>query len=374
MDSGALTGKDRRGRAQWARTSATEPGQRGRVRYPVLHAAAQRLAERRVGSYGNGGDREGVLDHLAAVVDGLERGGEETETLPPGDSVIRRRLLELLRGEVVESWAAADAAPDAAEMVSLLRSFESLGKQLQPQTGDLGSYLTSPEGLDLIVEIAHDLRSPLTSILFLADPLRKGQSGEVNEIQRRQLGIIYSAAFNLLCMMSDVVELARGAGLTGTALHPFSLREMLESVQEIVQPVAEEKGLAIRLVSPREDSRIGFPVALSRVLLNLTANALRFTESGFVEVAVRDTGPDRVEVSVRDTGPGMNPGKVQQLYQPFRRKHGRQSPNLSGSGLGLAICRKLVHAMGSHLEVESRPGWGTRFRFELSLPVPPAAI
>jgi signal transduction histidine kinase len=143
---------------------------------------------------------------------------------------------------------------------------------------------------------------------------------------------------------------------------------MMESVYDIVRPMAEEKGLRVQLFPPAVDQRYGFPLALSRVLLNLTTNGLKFTESGFVEISVRAMGPTRAEFSVRDTGKGYAPDVIDNLYQPFRRTRDGKKYGFSGTGLGLAISRKLVAAMGSSLEVESRPGWGTRFYFEIELP------
>ncbi len=226
-----------------------------------------------------------------------------------------------------------------------------------------------PTGLEFVAGVAHDLRSPLTSILFLAETLHSEQSGEINAVQRRQLGIIYSAALGLVSVASDIIELARGGnGLTEHRPIPFSVTEIMESVRDIVRPMAEEKGLHVQLFPPAMDQRSGFPLALSRVLLNLTTNGLKFTDTGFVEIWCRDTAPTRVEFSVRDTGKGYTPDAIDHLYQPFRCSRDGQHYGFSGTGLGLAISRKLVEAMGSTLEVETRPRWGTRFFFELELP------
>jgi signal transduction histidine kinase len=227
--------------------------------------------------------------------------------------------------------------------------------------------LSGPDGLELVSEVAHDLRSPLTSILTLAETLRSGHSGAVNEIQRRQLGLIYSAALALSATASDVIELARGGDrLAQNEPTPFSLRDILESVRDIVRPMAEEKGLELHVKSETTDRRLGYPLALSRVLLNLTSNALKFTDAGFVEIAAVDTGRTELELSVRDSGRGINPDAMTTLYEPFRRED--RGYVFSGTGLGLAICRRLVEAMGSELEFETRPGWGTRFSFRLELP------
>ncbi len=147
---------------------------------------------------------------------------------------------------------------------------------------------SEPDGLGLVVGVAHDLRSPLTSILFLADSLQSGLSGEVNDIQRRQLRLIYSAALGLSGMASDVIELARGSDrLADDTVAPLWVTDILESVRDVVRPMAEEKGLTIRLLPPPRDRREGQPFALSRVLLNLTTNALKFTDVGYVEIVAR---------------------------------------------------------------------------------------
>ena len=136
----------------------------------------------------------------------------------------------------------------------------------------------------------------------------------------------------------------------------------------IVLPIAEEKGLAVNLSPPHADFRIGHPVALSRVLLNLTTNALKFTNEGFVEVRGTSLGGDRFEFSVRDTGRGIPPQHMATLYEPFRRRQRQAEYAFSGSGLGLSICRKLVEAMHSTMQVETEAGKGTRFFFVLELP------
>src|SRR5881296_2352632 len=250
----------------------------------------------------------------------------------------------------------------------------------EPEPQDLTACLAGPNGLDLVMDLAHDLRSPLTSILFLAEALQQGQGGTVTPEQSRQVGLIYSAALSLCATASDVLELARGGNrLVDRSPAPFSVAETFASVRSMILPIAEEKGLAVRLVHPVPERRLGQARALSRVLLNLATNAVKFTDSGFVEVAARPLDARRLEFSVRDTGAGIDPAMLRTLYQPVRPvptlggngNGGRH--HFSSSGLGLAICRKLVTAMGAELEVETRPNWGTRFFFELDCPPASAA-
>ncbi len=314
-----------------------------------------------------------AVAHLACVSAAVRESvcGLESSLADMPHTVLARRLVALVRTEFLSRLGPPSPAPDAHQLLRILRGIECVAAELEPDwTQHLADRLSGPDGLELVVEVAHDLRSPLTSILFLAETLQRARSGPVNPVQERQLGLIYSAAFGLSSMASDVIELARGGDrLVDLDPIPFSVADILESVRDIVLPIAEEKSLDVRLSPPATDFRIGHPVALSRVLLNLTTNALKFTNEGYVEVVVGESGTEHVEFSVRDTGRGIPPQSMATLFEPFRRRQKQGEYAFSGSGLGLSICRKLVEAMGSVLEVETSPGFGTRFYFTLRLPL-----
>jgi signal transduction histidine kinase len=316
---------------------------------------------------------EEVTLHLAQLCAAIRHlaSGQSPDLSALPRNALSRRLVNLLRCRFLERVQALPAAPDTVQLLRLLSAIETVSQRLEVDWSQhFADRLSGPDGLELVVEVAHDLRSPLTSILFLAETLQRGRSGPVNSVQERQLGLIYSAAFGLSSVASDVIELARGGDrLVDLDPIPFSVTDILESVRDIVQPIAEEKGLTVQLATPEADFRVGHPVALSRVLLNLTTNALKFTAEGFVEVTARQTPPRGVEFSVRDTGRGIPPQSMATLYEPFRRRRKQGEYAFSGSGLGLSICRKLVEAMGSTLEVETAPGYGTRFHFVLDLPL-----
>lgn len=242
--------------------------------------------------------------------------------------------------------------------------------QPAPEPNDLASCLSAPNGLDLVIEMAHDLRSPLTSILFLAEAMQQGQGGPVSDSQRRSLALIRSAALSLCTAASDVLELARGGRrLVERQPQMFSLSDVLFSIRDMILPLAEEKGLEIRLVHPVPERRVGHARALSRALLNLATNAVKYTDAGLVEIAVQPVTPTRLMFSVRDTGRGLDTEAVQTLYQPLRKTRTELRHHFSSAGLGLAIVRKLVTAMGGELRVETARGRGTRFFFALDLPV-----
>lgn len=341
----------------------------------VLEAAARRVVTQWREEVGDLPDHRDVTEMMSLVATAVHQ--RQTDPDAPVDertrSTLGRGLLERLRAELVRGWPTS-GVPDS-EMPPLLLAMERVHDAIEPGWGRaFADELAGGDGADLLVEVVHDLRSPLTSILFLAETLQRGQSGAVNDVQHRQLGLIYTAALGLSTVASDLIELNRGGEqLVEQEAVPFSVTAVLESVRDIVKPMAEEKKLAVRLLPPARDERLGHPVALSRVLLNLTTNALKFTDQGYVELVTQEMGTSRVEFAVRDSGKGIDPAIVRTLYQPLRKAPGRSSGQLfSQTGLGLTICRKLAAAMGSELRVETRPGWGTRFIFDLELPPCPS--
>jgi signal transduction histidine kinase len=343
----------------------------------VITAATRRVARRwRAEAGARGpvapGDEEvmaGLLAALALAVD-QRRPGYVTQLVPRPAPGLGQQLVEMLQTELLCVWKASSPTTSPTIILDTLSTLDQVRQALAHDAlQGLEVQFGGPQGLELLVEVVHDLRSPLTSILFLAETLQRGQSGDVNEVQRRQLGLIYSAALGLSSLVADAIELARGGDeLAEEAPSPFSLTEVMESVRAIVRPMAEEKGLEIRLGLPAVDHRVGLPVPLSRVLLNLTTNALKFTEHGWVEISVEQKAGARATVAVRDTGPGINAEALASLFQPFRHARDRAGYCFSGTGLGLAITRKVVEAMGSTLRLETRPDWGTRFHFDIDLP------
>jgi signal transduction histidine kinase len=331
---------------------------------------AWRLHDEAASAPGNEPDAvSGLLAALALAVD-HHRPDYVSLLLPCPSPELARRLVEMLRAELLAGWAEQRSSSAPTVILDALTALEQVHQTLERGAeGSAGQGISGADALGLFVEVVHDLRSPLTSILCLADTLQQGRSGDVTKLQHRQLGLIYSAALGLSGLVSDALELARDSkGMIDDAPTPLSLRELLDDVGHIVQPMAEEKALRIGLHPIEPDHRLGYPVLLERVLLNLTTNALKFTEQGSVAIVCAPRGETQVEFAVSDTGPGINPEAMASLYEPFRRAHGRAGYRFSGTGLGLAISRKLVRAMGGDLEVQTGPQ-GTRFFFVIDLPV-----
>jgi len=342
----------------------------------VITAATRRVARRWRDETAEAGGTDsdtiaGLLAALALAAD-QQRPNFVTDLRPRPSPGLGHRLADMLCTELVRGWIEAPGETPPSVMLGTLSALEHVRNALEAKRAHhaaAAAETDAPDGLDLLVEIAHDLRSPLTSIMFLAETLQRETSGTVNDVQYRQLGLVYSAALGLSTLVSDALEFARGGDeLADTDLSPFSVAGLLVSVQDMVRPIAEEKGLAIVVAPPQLDDRLGYPAALSRALLNLTTNALKFTDRGSVAISCEPRTGWRAEFSVRDTGPGINPEALTSLFQPFRRARDRSGFCFSGTGLGLAITRKLVRAMGGELRFETWPGRGTRFFFEIDLP------
>lgn len=348
--------------------SCAAPDPLARIGSPGLRAAARQVLAALPG--GGSPDLASRLAELAARVEAaraapVPTAGEDSPEPSPAELLDR-----LLEAELARRYRDG-AAPSLPELLELLRSF----RDARHPSRDAGAGTPTPfEDPAVVVGLAHDLRSPLTSVLFLSDALRSGYSGEVNEAQRRQLGIIYSAALGLVSMANDILDLHRRADrLVDEHPSSFSLQEIAASIRDIVLPIAEERRIELRFSLSGDDRRLGHPVALARVILNLTVNGLKYTEAGFVEVEARPTGATSMEFSVRDSGRGIRPEEEATLFLPVRPVSRWDGPGFSGTGLGLALARHLVRAMGSDLSYESAEREGTRFFFELDLPSVPHA-
>lgn len=290
----------------------------------------------------------------------------DSATAGPCPPVIAREYVSTLKVNFLSELA---ATPDlnANEVVrTLIKLDEAEDAWKRTDRGKFISRLTGADCADAVVAIAHDIRSPLCSILLLVDALRRAEKASPNPIRERQLGLIYGAAFGLSTTVSNLIGAARGEGLVQGKPLPFSVSETMHAVSAIVQPMCEEKGIPLGMEFPEDDARVGHASAIQQALLNLTSNALRYTDAGSVAMGCSEVSGDRVEFWVEDTGPGIPDGVLERLCYGFPPEGVKL--RFSSAGLGLAIVRTLVEAMGSTLKVDSCSE-GTRFSFLLSLPV-----
>jgi len=221
--------------------------------------------------------------------------------------------------------------------------------------------------------MSHELRTPLNGVLGYAQLL--AMEGGLSARQARGVNTIHQSGLHLLALINDILDLARiEAGHTDLNPAPLNLRNLLQSVDELMRVKADEKRLAFEIEAGRElpGAVLADERRLRQVLLNLLGNAIKFTDKGSVTLraCAESTGPGRVrlQLDVEDTGVGMHPDDLGRIFEPFKQV-GDVQRRSAGTGLGLAITRALVNDMGGQVQVTSELGRGTRFRVELPLQI-----
>lgn len=305
---------------------------------------------------------------LAETVYGMATNTLET-SIEPTTVVFSRDLIDALRVEFITRLNRDRSRRIMSkEMVAVFAAMEEL-TAISERTNTPSSFknrLESSDAATAVQEIAHDMRSPLSAILFLVETLRSGQSGPVTPVMERQLGLVYGAALGLSNLADDIMEATRGSLIADAKPEAFSLAEAIHDVCAIVAPVAEEKGLTLSETYPTIDVRVGHRDALHRVLLNLTSNALKYTQQGAVSLGCTEYEDGRVQFWIEDTGRGIPEHVMAMLFTEFRP--GASGMRFSSAGLGLAICRTLLAKMDATLRVDTAQEQGTRFSFVLDLP------
>jgi len=264
--------------------------------------------------------------------------------LPPGDA----------SGAVL-----VDLVRDVTEQVAQEAALSEARRETEAATAAKAEFLAN---------MSHEIRTPLTAVIGFADllgarPLDDAARGYVERIE--------TAGRGLLRLVNDILDYSRmEAGHLRIAPRATAPKAILDDVVAILGPAAEAKGLTLNAVCGQ-----GGPAAIAvdadrlrQVLLNLGGNAIKFTETGSVDVRLAwDPADASLAVTVRDTGPGLTPEERQRLFKRFSRV-GEGAGRHQGAGLGLVICRTLVEAMGGRIEVRSQPGEGSVFAFRIPAP------
>ena len=223
-----------------------------------------------------------------------------------------------------------------------------------------------------LANISHEMRTPLNSIIGFTSIVGQGLAGDVSAEAKRQLEMANRSGRQLLSIVEELLEFSRvQVGVVEPKIRRVNLRDLVENTCETVDPLAREKG--IEFACHYEG---GFEVRtdadrVQQILLSLLSNALKFTESGAIEVFGSVRGA-RAYISVSDTGPGIDPDKLEVIFDAFHQLAPARDAKHSGAGLGLSIAREVARILGGDILAESEPGVGSTFTFVL--PVKPAYI
>jgi two-component system sensor histidine kinase/response regulator len=233
---------------------------------------------------------------------------------------------------------------------------------------------------EFLANMSHEIRTPLNAIIGLSYLATRG---EAPPRTRDYLDKIKSSAQALLGIVNDILDVSKlEVGKLSLEHTAFDLDDVLTHLSNVIGHKAGEKGVELLFSTPRDVPRqlVGDPLRLGQVLLNLTANAVKFTETGQIVVAVREDRRDGdrawLEFSVADSGIGMTAEQVGRLFQAFSQADSSTTRKYGGTGLGLSISQSLVEMMGGRIAVESQAGMGSRFHFCVPLeigaqPAPP---
>ncbi len=282
-------------------------------------------------------DQGGVLEGLVSVIP--IRYGEETARLGVMINLTERLRIER---ELAE-------AKDVAEKANRIKSH-------------------------FLASMSHEIRTPMNAIIGLT---RIALQTDLNEKQQDYLTKIQSSAQALLSIINDILDVSKiEAGKLAIEKIPFNLEPILDSLSSLIATKAENKGLNV-LFSINQDvphQLIGDPLRLSQVLINLTQNAIKFTDDGEILIKIiqlrTEVHRSILRFSISNTGIGIDKTALPFLFEAFSQADPSYSRRFDGTGLGLTICQFLVNLMGGDIHVDSTPGHGSTFWFDLIFDLP----
>jgi signal transduction histidine kinase len=223
-----------------------------------------------------------------------------------------------------------------------------------------------------LANMSHELRTPLNAIIGFSEILCDGDGrGTLEPEQKEHVGYILESGRHLLSLINDVLDLSKiEAGRMDLHREWVPPELLFDSARDVIRPMALKKGVEIEMDDVQHLPQVLVDaVRIKQVLYNLLSNAVKFTpRAGRVRVTASQ-GDHGLSISVKDTGVGISAADLPRLFREFERIESKTAPKVEGTGLGLALVKRLVELHGGHITVESEPGKGSTFTFD----IPPAS-
>ena len=229
---------------------------------------------------------------------------------------------------------------------------------------------------DFLANMSHEIRTPMNAILGFTDWLQRGLADDRDQ-ELEYLSTIHSSGTHLLELINDVLDLSKiEAGKMEIVLEDYSPFRIVQDVETVLHVRAEEKGIELKsfFKGKLPDTVSTDYVRLRQVLTNLIGNAIKFTDQGgvtvvsqMVERVVEGEMIEKLRIEVHDTGIGMTPEQADKIFQPFVQADSGITKKFGGTGLGLSISKRIVGSLGGEIAVDSQPGTGSMFSFEIGV-------
>ena len=252
----------------------------------------------------------------------------------------------------------ADQSVLAMNNARLFREVEEKGRELA---------VANEHKSQFFANMSHELRTPLNGILGFAELLLDGLYGTLPEKALEIVGRMQKDGKHLLGLINDVLDISKiEAGQLSLSFDEYSLQGLVEAVMTSTGVLAQTKGIELKVISPDLPVGYGDERRLMQVLLNIVGNAIKFTDTGSVEVHASAIG-DHFVIAVRDTGPGIAAADHARIFEDFQQIDNSITRQKGGTGLGLSIARRLLAAHGGRIDLRSTPGTGSTFTIFLPI-------